>query len=128
MPSDRKHYSSQGAGHGSARGPSASGGRGGRPSDRRGTGALGPWRRSRADLIVWIVLFVVAVGTIIAAFTVPLPGQKDAAAAAPAGQTVLMASTLTNSSIVASMAPVTLDSQSVPHLAHTRALITVNRS
>jgi Bacterial capsule synthesis protein PGA_cap len=36
----------------------------------------------------------------------------------PAGQTVLMTSTLTKSSIVASMIPVILDSQGVPRVAH----------
>lgn len=42
-----------------------------------------PQRRGRADFVVWLILFIVAVATVAAAFTIPLAGQKNDAGASP---------------------------------------------
>jgi poly-gamma-glutamate synthesis protein (capsule biosynthesis protein) len=103
MPSDRTRYSSYG-GHGSDRGPSASGGRH-RQAGGRDTGPRRPRRRGRADLVVWLVLILVAVGTIIAAFAIPLPGQKDDAGAAPRASSTATPSPTTSGSTSPSPSP-----------------------
>jgi hypothetical protein len=84
MADERKRYTSH-------RAASAGGRSGARPTDEgRGGGSRGrsgnpyrPQRRRRADLVVWLVLFIIAAATVVAAFTIPLAGQKDDAAASP---------------------------------------------
>ena len=79
MAEERARYSSY---HATAAGERGGGSANhGSSADRRGPRR--PWRRSRADLIVWLVLLFVAVATVVAAFTIPVAGQKDDAAASP---------------------------------------------
>jgi hypothetical protein len=83
MADERKRYSSH-------RAASAGGRSGAKPTGRDRLGSPGSGggdqrmrRRRRADLIVWLVLSILAVATVAAAFTIPLAGQKDDAAASP---------------------------------------------
>ena len=84
MADERKRYTSH-------RAVSAGDRSGARPTEEgRGGGSRGrsgnpyrPQRRRRADLVVWLVLFIIAAATVVAAFTIPLAGQKNDAGASP---------------------------------------------
>jgi len=84
MPDARKRYSSSRAAQAGGPGDTGAGANSRKPPGGRSAGPRGPRRRrGRADVIVWTVLLIVAVGAVAAAFAVPLPGQKDDASASP---------------------------------------------